>query len=676
MVNDEQTAVARTQNLQQEPPLDELASHIRNKISEFRRHRTSQQIDDSLLAALRTYRGKYSAEKLAEIKKFQGSDVYARVTAVKCRGTSSLLRDVYLSAERPWDLEPTPEPTVPEDINQSIQQLVSVEVATLQQAGQQVDQQMIKDRVTMLKDAAKRAAAKQADKDADRAGETLDDLLTEGGFYDALAEFLNDLPIFPYAVMKGPIVKRSAQVQWVDGQAQMTFEPKMFWQRVSPFDVWFSPGGTRVENCEVLERIKFSRHDLVSVRELPGYNKDAIDAILERFSERGLREWWSSVDQQRSDLEHRERSMENSDLIDGVEYHGSAQGKTLLKWGMDPSKITDPLEEYFIQAWLIDRWVVKVQINPSPTLRHIYYSTSFEKVPGTPYGNGLPNILEDIQDISNAIVRALVNNMSIASGPQVVMNDDMMAPTEDDTMFPWKRWHVKFDPMLGTSAAPITFFQPSSNAAELLGVYEKFVQMADEVSAIPRYMTGNEKVGGAGRTASGLAMMMSNASKVLQNVAANIDRDVIAPLLSTLYDMVMLTMPGVLRGDESIVVKGVNHAVKREQDRMRQLEFLQLTANPIDMSIMGPQGRANVLRGVSTNLGLDHEDVVPTDEDLRARMAAMQAMGGAPQPGGQGNQPPGPQDQRAGPEAVRQATGVEAQFANNGRAGSGTPSAG
>jgi len=185
--------------------------------------------------------------------------------------------------------------------------------------------------------------------------------------------------------------------------------------------------------------------------------------------------------------------------------------------------------------------------------------------------------------------------------------------------------------------------------------------MGDEISAIPRYMTGNEKVGGAGRTASGLAMLMGNAAKTLQNVAASIDRDVVEPLLNDLFMMIMETQPGTFRGDEFINVKGVNHAVKREQDRMRQLEFLQLTANPIDMALVGPEGRANVLRSVASNLGLEHERILPDDEEIKAQMQAQQEQAAALPPAG--NQP-APKDDRAGPEQVRQEQGVEDQFTN------------
>jgi hypothetical protein len=199
----------------------------------------------------------------------------------------------------------------------------------------------------------------------------------------------------------------------------------------------------------------------------------------------------------------------------------------------------------------------------------------------------------------------------------------------------------------------------------LLGVFKEFMVLGDEISAIPRYMVGSEKVGGAGRTASGLAMLMSNASKTLQNVAATIDRDVVGPILEQLYEMVMLTSPGEFRGDEKIVVKGVTHAVKREQDRMRQLEFLQLTGNPIDMQIMGLPGRATVLRSVASNLGLEHEQVVPDEEQVeqQQQMMMMQQAMQAQQGSAPDGQTPKPEEGRAPAEEVRR--GVEGQMSNN-----------
>jgi hypothetical protein len=418
--------------------------------------------------------------------------------------------------------------------------------------------------------------------------------------------------------------------------------------------------------AEFIERIRLTRAELIAVKNLPGYDSAAIDQILTRFSDSGFREWWDATDAERARMEEREQWPRTStQLIDTAEYHGSVSGQTLLDWGMSPEQVQDPTQEYSIQAWLIDRFVIKAQINPSTRQRPPYYLTNFEKIPGSMSGNALPDLLEDIQSVSNAALRALVNNLAISSGPQVIVNDEVLQPGETDDLFPWKRWHVSIDPMLSAAGfRPIDFFQPQSNADVLLGVLEKFSQMGDEASAIPRYMMGNERVGGAGRTASGLAMLMGNASKTLQNVAATIDRDVVQPLIETLYEMIMLTIPGVLRGDEQIVVRGVTHAQKREQERLRQLEFLQLTANPIDMQIMGVPGRAAVLRSVAGELGLPG-NVVPDEDTLRQAMAAMtqQAAPGAPGGVPDANQQPAPKEGRAGPEAVREP--IEGQMSNN-----------
>ena len=66
------------------------------------------------------------------------------------------------------------------------------------------DPDQIEERVNQLREAARKAAKKNAVKEAKAAAEELDELLTTGNFYEALAEFLIDLPIFPFAAIKGP----------------------------------------------------------------------------------------------------------------------------------------------------------------------------------------------------------------------------------------------------------------------------------------------------------------------------------------------------------------------------------------------------------------------------------------------------------------------------------------
>lgn len=618
-------------------PLDEvvassLASHIRTEFETFKLHRNMAGAGWSqrLLDCLRVFNGQYDADKLNQIKQFGGSDVYARLISMKCRGASSLLRDVYLGNERPWGLEPPDDPDVPPEIVASISQLVGVEAQTQAQAGAPVDATMIRDRTFSLMEAARQAAKKRAAAQARVAEDKIDEILTEGKFYEALAAFLVDIPLFPFACIKGPVVKIVPTVEWTKSKPTITQKPRLFWQRVSPFDVWWTSGVADIEDAAVIERTRVTRADLNDLLDLPGYNVEEIRAVLDEYGRGGLNEDWDTTDAERAVQESRENpNMNRSGLITCLEYHGNVQGRMLREYGMSKKEIPDEMRDYMVQAWLIGRHVIKTQFSPSPRKRHPYFITSFEKVPGTPVGNALPDILADIQEVANATLRSLVNNLSISSGPQVVVNTDRLSPDEDgEELYPWKRWRVTSDPMGNNSSTqkPIDFFQPNSNAGELLQVYQKFSDLADELSAIPKYLSGGAS-GGAGRTASGLAMLMGNASKILQTVAANIDRDVLQGLLSSLFDMIMLTdTSGMLTGEEEVRVRGVAVAMQRETERSRQIEFLTATANPIDASIIGIDGRAAVLRKVADSIGMAGEEIVPSEEKLKEKQKQAQAQ--------------------------------------------------
>jgi hypothetical protein len=469
---------------------------------------------------------------------------------------------------------------------------------------------------------------RKATQQARTSGDKIQDMLTEGGYYHALAEFLVDLPIFPFACIKGPVVKVIPTVVWPPGGGQPIVKqtPKLTWNRVSPFDIWFTPGVADIENANVIEKLRVTRAELNDLLDLPGYNHGEIRAVLDEYGRGGLYDNWDTTDAERSVLENRENPAWNrSGMISMMEFNGNVQGRILQDYGM---AVGDELRDYHVQVWVIGSHVIKCHLSPSPRQRHPYFITSFEKVPGTPVGNGLTDLLADLQESANATLRSLINNISISSGPQVVINDDMLAPEENgEDMFPWKRWHTRNDPMTSSGKQPISFFMPASNAQALISVYQEFVAIADDVSAIPKYV-GGQAGGGAGRTASGLAMLMGNASKILQTVSANIDRDVIEGSMMQLQDLLLLTdTSGLLTGEERLTVQGVNVAIQRETLRQRQIEFLTATNNPTDMKIMGIKGRSVVLRSVSTTIGMPGEEIVPSEDQIEKHGAGGAAQG-------------------------------------------------
>lgn len=610
-----------------QPVYPELAGYVRGQFEIFRNHRNTQAgWSNRMLAALRSFNGQYDPQKLVEITKWGGSTVYARLIAQKCRAASSLLRDIYLGQDIPWTLNPPKDPEVPEDIKAKIDQLVGAEAQKVAQVtGQPPSPTDLADRRRNLLEQAQDAVRRKVAASARTSADKIQDMLNQGGYYHALAEFLVDLPIFPFACIKGPVVKVIPTVVWPAGGGQPTIkqQPTLTWNRVSPFDIWFTPGVADIENANVIEKLRVTRAELNDLLDLPGYNTAEIRAVLDEYGRGGLYDNWDTTDAERSVLENRENPAWNrSGMISMMEFNGNVQGRILQDYGM---VVQDELRDYHVQVWVIGSHVIKCHMSPSPRQRHPYFITSFEKVPGTPVGNGLTDLLQDLQESANATLRSLINNISISSGPQVVINDDMLAPEENgEDMYPWKRWHTRNDPMTGGGKQPISFFMPASNAQQLIAVYQEFVSIADDVSAIPKYV-GGQAGGGAGRTASGLAMLMGNASKILQTVSANIDRDVIEGSMMQLQDMLLLTdKSGLLTGEERLTVQGVNVAIQRETLRQRQIEFLTATNNPTDLKIMGIKGRASVLRSVSTTIGMPGEEIVPPEDQIEKMIAEEQ----------------------------------------------------
>lgn len=617
----------------QQPPQQDMAAlgqYVRGQFEIFRNHRnTAAGWSERLLVGLRAYNGQYDSNKLTQIRKFGGSEVYARVIAQKCRAASSLLRDVYLGQDRPWSIKPPEDPEIPPQIVQSITTLIQSEAQQIaQQLGRPPQRADLEGRRMALMESASDAAKKKASKQARTSENKIEDLLRDGGFYHAFAEFLVDLPIFPFACIKGPVVKIVPEIVWPQGGGAPTIQqkPKLTWCRVSPFDLWWTPGVSDIENANVIEKGNITRAELNDLLDLPGYNHEEIRLVLEEYGRGGIYDNWDTTDAERSVLESRENPAWNrSALLTLMEFNGNVQGRLLQEYGL---AVPDELRDYHVQIWMIGSHVIKANLSPSPRQRHPYFITSFEKVPGTPVGNGLTDMLSDVQEVANATLRSLVNNLSIASGPQVVINDDRLSPEENgEDLYPWKRWHTRNDPVGNNSQVPVSFFMPTMNAPQLIQVYQEFIQIADDVSAIPKYI-GGQGGGGAGRTASGLAMLMGNASKILQTVSANIDRDVWEPALLQLQDIILLTdTTGMLTGEEKVSVQGVNVAVQRETIRQRQIEFLQATNNPTDMKIMGIKGRAAVLRPVSNTIGLDGDAVVPPEEALE-KLEQQEKQGG------------------------------------------------
>lgn len=613
-----------------------LASHVRKQWEINKDHKLD--IEKMMLEDLKQRNGEYDEDVKAAIQEMGGSKIFMRLTATKCRAALSWITDILFPAgDKAWSIEPTPIPELNGNIEQSIQQQVASGVQQVQQQGAQVSEEDIKELEKGMRERVKQAMIKQA-ADASRAMEDkIEDQLVDSKWETAMMEFLDDFVTFPAAIVKGPVYRMKKRLKWGDqGEPIVDYYACAMDERVSPFDIFPSPGAIDIEDGNLIERVHFSRSDLYGLIGHKGYNEDAIRKVLDEPQSNSL---WDTAKE--DEIRRAETGIQNNnnddDLIDGLHYWGTASGKVLQDWGLP--QVEDPQKEYEIEAILIGREVIRVAINDDPLGRRPYYKACFQNKPGSFWGESIPRLMRDVQRMCNATARALSNNMGMASGPQVVVMKDLMAKGETiSQMYPWKQWQMTTNPM-GQNSPPISFFQPNSNAQELLNVYEYFEQKADDATNVPRYSYGNEKVAGAGQTAQGLAMLLESATKGIKQAIRHIDTRVIKPRIERQYHENMLYEDDpTIKGDLQVVARGSSALIAKAATQARRNEFLQMTANEMDMQIIGAEGRTELLRQMVRDLDMD--GVVPDEEVVKAKQEQM------------AQQPP-PEDPRVALERMR-----------------------
>lgn len=620
LVKQEQEAADRAlQERQNQAVILGLAGHLRAcwDVAEM----AKRPIEQEMLRALRQRNGEYEASKLQEIRKQGGSEIYMMITEVKCRAAESWLRDILLdNGSPPWDLQATPIPDLSPVQTKDIESEFAERVfKMMQDTGQVPDPAQMSEMREMVSQDYRFRTLREAQSRADRMKIKIQDQFAQGGWENAFNDFVTDLVTFPAAFVKGPIVRRQRTLGWktiATGQTVVDPIERLGpeYERVDPFRIYPEPGISNLNEGYLFEHHRMSRMELADLIGVPGYDEDAIRKVLEI----GNGTSWISedVELQKDEEERKYYSyMRPTTEFDALEFWGKISGSMLIEWGMDEAEVPDTAREYDANVWMVGNYVIKAVLNYDPLGEKPYAKTSFIKCPGAFWGKGIPKIIEDLQGVCNAAARSLVNNMGISSGPQVEVNLERIPPNEDITQLsPWKIWQTMNDP-LGSNAPAIRFTQPESRASELMAVYEKFSRLADDHSGIPAYVYGDLNVQGAGRTSSGLSMLMGAAGKGIRQVVMHIDMDVVKPIVRRqfVYNM-RYDEDESIKGDVEVIAKGAINLAVKETVNLRRIEFLNATANPIDAEILGRDGRAAILREIAKGLQMPVEDVIPSRE--------------------------------------------------------------
>jgi hypothetical protein len=616
--------------------LDGLAGVVLRQFEINRRHR-EDEIDDIMLEchAMRSMR--YTAKMEAMIRASDGEPIYAPLGAMQSISAGASVSQVVLTSERPWTISPTPLPDLPDDEKNEIQVQLQAE-KSLNAGMTSVEMEAKK---AQYYDAKFKKLRKDADVAVNRMRRKIEDQLVHSKFYEALDAFIEDFTTYPYAVMKR-VTTLVPTLKWVDGRVTKDVVPREIDMRVSPFDLYPSPGMVGVDDGPLIERQRLRPYQLAQYR-TKGFRIEAVDDALNQYGN-GNGSWLSVVnDMERNEAEDNQRldSESNGDLIDVLVYWGQTRGKDLSKY--DVTGVDDD-EWYDSEIWLVGSHVIRAAKNPHPLDRRPYYKAVWREVPGQFWGSSPVSQVRHLEAVCNAAMRALEKNMGLASGPMVAVFVDQLPQGTGEIQAIAPHQVFQFVSKPGQSGDPIKFFQPPSNANELIGVFQHFWELAGDVTGIYRWNYGADQgMQGSAQTMGGLSMLLENSNKVIRRAVSNLERGVMIRRIHDQFVLNMLYEPDKsIKGDIEVVAKGSSSLIERASIRQRRIELINAMAGIPETQQPGMDALFGKIRMAllhDTALDLDvRSEMWPTEEEIQAAMEA-----GAQQP----EPPPDPRVQAA-----------------------------
>ena len=302
-----------------------------------------------------------------------------------------------------------------------------------------------------------------------------------------------------------------------------------------------------------------------------------------------------------------------------------------------------------VEVWLVNSTVVRCMLNVLPKSVRPFFSTSFYTPDNAVVGEGICDVLRHCERAANAALRNMMKNLPFAAAPLIEVARERMLDPKDAAGLEIKAG-ATYDvttsgfgddqPLFRFSIVPV-------NIEAMDTILTRFEARADELSGIPQHVSGSIDVASMARTASGLAMIMRAATQTLQNVVSNLDTFIIEPIITVLYDMVMLYDPDVrTKGDSSVVAQGVAGILNREYGQAQLREMLNVCAPYAQAGLVPPTLLVTLIRAILAEAGYDADALVPMDTSARALewQSVLQKSSGAPSTDGSvpatGSRPP------------------------------------
>jgi len=613
--------------------LDRFRSPLGDNLSKlFTEYETDRKLtEERWIKDLRQYRGEYDPEVLARLHP-KRSKAFLSLTRTKVKTVAARETDLLFPANgsKNWSINPSP---IPELVPQIIEQItLQYQEAT----GEKPSEDMIRKFIN-----------EEATKRSDNMEKEMADQLNQLKYRWIIRQTIFDGNLYGTGILKGPLAKTVKSKRWLpdeSGEWVTIVLEKLtpYCENVSVWDVYPDMSAKNADGMRgIFQRYVMNRHKVFELSKRDDFNGEAIIAYLKQFP---------VGDAETKAFENDLRSLNDATVMETTIHshesagpaHISRKGKYELKefWGfLNADELRDagldiPEElgmEIAANVWILGDYVIKANVSPVEGVDLPYHFYYYDKDDTSLWGEGIPAIMRDAQSLFNASVRAMLDNAAISAGPIIEANMDLLEPSEDPKdLFPF-RVFLRDGQGADAMAQAIRVYSLPSYTNEFMGMINFFMSASDEVTAIPRYMYGDtQNVGGAGKTASGLSMLMGAANVTVKDQIKNFDDGITLPFIKALYFWNMEFNPkNNIKGDYEVTAKGSTSLIAREVKAESLVTFMNVTNNPTDLMFTK---RDNVLREYAKVMDLDEMDLikdrstVAIEEEQRAKQAAEEAQ--------------------------------------------------
>ncbi|MHC4757110.1 MAG: portal protein [Planctomycetota bacterium] len=592
-----------------------LGQHLLNQFIEYE---TDKRLtEERWIRDLRQYRGEYDPEVLAKLHP-KRSKAFLSLTRTKTKTVAAREVDLLFPAngDKNWSIHPSPIPELVPNVIEKI--MLQYQEAT----GEMPSEDMIRQFINEESEKRSRNMEKE-----------MHDQLNALKYRWIIRQTIFDGNLYGTGILKGPLAKTVRSKRWLPNQETgewITIELEKltpYCENVSVWDVYPDMSAKYPEDMQgVFQRYIMNRHKVQALADRPDFNGEAIkeylrqhpngDAELKTFEN----DLWSLNNKSTN------RHWTNKHESAGPS-HTTRKGKYELKeyWGyLSADQLRDAgvaiPEEFDLEVaanvWLLGDIIIKANISPIEGVQLPYHFYYYDKDDTSLWGEGIPAIMRDAQSLFNASVRAMLDNAAISAGPIIEANTDLLEPDEDPKdLYPFRTF-LRDGQGSDAMAQAIRVYSLPSHTNEFMAMINFFMSASDEVTAIPRYMYGDtQNVGGAGKTASGLSMLMGAANVTVKDQIKNFDDGITLPFIKALYFWNMEFNPKEnIKGDYEVVAKGSTSLIAREVKAESLITFMNVTNNPTDLMYTK---RDNVLREYTKVLDLDDMDLIKDPHQVK-----------------------------------------------------------